>query len=158
MPHSPRFYDNRFWLLNSGMGELWTIDPERGEHEVVCQLPGYLRGLSFVGHYALIGLSQMRQRHAEEGLPVEDKFKKLLCGAALVDLRTGKQEGTFEFAEGCEELYDVQFIPKFRCPSIVNEKQPAAVRAVTAPEFAYWIQPRPEHGQHEEQAKAAGGD
>ncbi|MFN9917363.1 MAG: DUF4915 domain-containing protein, partial [Pirellulaceae bacterium] len=30
MPHSPRWYRDRLWLLNSGTGELGYIDPDRG--------------------------------------------------------------------------------------------------------------------------------
>ncbi len=32
MPHSPRLYDGRLWLLNSGTGEFGTVD--RGERRV----------------------------------------------------------------------------------------------------------------------------
>ena len=33
MPHSPRLYDGKLWLLNSGTGEFGTVDPrERRVH------------------------------------------------------------------------------------------------------------------------------
>ncbi|MGD0384448.1 MAG: TIGR03032 family protein, partial [Thermoguttaceae bacterium] len=51
MPHSPRWYDGRLWVLNSGAGELLMIDPASGRQNVVCELPGYLRGLCFIGPY-----------------------------------------------------------------------------------------------------------
>lgn len=144
MPHSPRRYDGRWWLVNSGTGELWTVDPERGQHTVVCGLPGYLRGLSFVGPYALVGLCQIRERHIFGGLPVKTKYDKLLCGVAVVDLRTGRQEAMLEFTAGCQELYDVHFLPGVCRPTILNAQKEAVRHALTAPEFSYWLRPSSE--------------
>jgi Domain of unknown function (DUF4915) len=31
MPHSPRWYDNRLWVLNSGTGHLGTVDLTSGD-------------------------------------------------------------------------------------------------------------------------------
>ena len=49
MPHSPRLHNGALWVLNSGAAELWRVDLGSFRHDVVCQLPGYLRGLCFVG-------------------------------------------------------------------------------------------------------------
>jgi uncharacterized protein (TIGR03032 family) len=144
MPHSPRYHDGKWWLLNSGAGELWVLDPERGDHAVVCALPGYLRGLCFVGHYALVGMSQVRERHIFGDLPVERRHDKLLCGIAVVDLRTGVMAGMLEFTAGCRELYDVQFLPSVRQPMILNVQNEVVRQAITAPEFSYWLRPSSE--------------
>lgn len=144
MPHSPRLHDGKWWLLNSGAGELWAIDPERGDHTVVCALPGYLRGLCFVGPYALVGMSQVRERHIFGDLPVQRRHDKLLCGIAVVDLRTGVLAGMLEFTSGCRELYDVQFLPSVRQPMILNVQNEGVRQAITAPEFSYWLRPSSE--------------
>ena len=128
MPHSPRWHDGRLWLLNSGAGELLLVDPQSGRAEVVCRLPGYLRGLCFCGPYALVGLSKIRERHIFGGLPVQQRCEKLLCGVAVVDLRDGREAGFFEFTAGCEELYDVQFLPGVRRPMILNLQKPEVHR------------------------------
>jgi uncharacterized protein (TIGR03032 family) len=145
MPHSPRWHDGRLWVLNSGAGELWVVDPGRGTHDVVCALPGYLRGLCFVGGtHAVVGLCQIREKHIFGGLPVQQRHPKLLCGVAVIDLRTGKQTGLFEFTGGCQELYDVQFLPGVRRPTILNLEREAVRQAFTAPEFSYWLRPSSE--------------
>src|SRR5690606_16220566 len=64
MPHSPRWYDNRLWVLESGRGALVTIDPETGVKTDVARVPGFARGLDFVGPIAIIGLSQLRETNA----------------------------------------------------------------------------------------------
>jgi uncharacterized protein (TIGR03032 family) len=144
MPHSPRWYDGRLWLLNSGTGELLRVDLERGRSEVVCRLPGYLRGLCFRGPYALVGLSKIRERHIFGGLPVQERCEKLLCGVAVVDLRSGREVGFFEFTAGCEELYDVAFLPGVHRPMILNLQKPEVRQAITNPESCYWLRPSSE--------------
>jgi uncharacterized protein (TIGR03032 family) len=141
MPHSPRWHDGRLWLLNSGAGELLVVDPESGRFDVVCRLPGYLRGLCFHGPYALVGLSKIRERHIFGGLPVQQRCQNLLCGVAVVDLRSGQEAGFFEFTAGCEELYDVEFLPGVRRPMILNLLRPEVHEAVTNPESCYWLRP-----------------
>ena len=80
MPHSPRLHDGSLWVLNSGAGELWRVDLDSFRHEVVCSLPGYLRGLCFVGPVALVGLSTIREKHIFGGLPVQQRCPT--CAAA----------------------------------------------------------------------------
>ena len=144
MPHSPRWHQNRLWVLNSGTGELVIVDPASGKCQSVCGLPGYLRGLCFVGPYALVGLSKIREKHIFGGLPIQQRYRELLCGLAVVDLRTGAQEGMFQFTVGCEELYDVQFLPGARRPMILNLQKPAAREAMTCPDASYWLRPSAE--------------
>ena len=141
MPHSPRWHQQRLWLLNSGAGELLAGDPQSGRFDVVCRMPGYLRGLSFVGPYALVGLSKIRERHIFGGLPVQQAYQKLLCGVAVVDIRDGRPAGFFEFTAGCEELYDLEFLPDVHRPMILNLEKPAVRQAVTGPDACYWLRP-----------------
>ncbi len=141
MPHSPRWYKNQLWVLNSGAGELLAIHPKTYESVVVAALPGYLRGLCFVEHYALLGLCQVREKHLFGNLPVQTRWPGLQCGIAIIDLRTGQKMGFFEFTSGCQELYDVQFLPGVKKPTILNQSDPATRQAFTAPEFSYWLRP-----------------
>jgi uncharacterized protein (TIGR03032 family) len=141
MPHSPRWHDGRLWTLNSGTGELLLVNLDSGRADVVCRMAGYLRGLCFCGPYALVGLSKIRERHIFGGLPIQERGEKLLCGVAVVDLRSGRQCGFFEFSAGCEELYDVQFLPGAQRPMILNRQQPAVYQAITNPDSCYWLRP-----------------
>jgi uncharacterized protein (TIGR03032 family) len=137
MPHSPRWHDGRLWLLNSGRGELCSVDPRTGKHVVVCALPAYTRGLSFVGHFALVGMSQIRQKYLYAGLPVEARHSKLISGLAVVDLRSGELAGMFEFAAGVSEVFEVAFLPGMRRPMIFNSAQEADQQAFACPDFCF---------------------
>jgi uncharacterized protein (TIGR03032 family) len=141
MPHSPRLHNGALWVLNSGAAELWRVDLNSFRHDVVCRLPGYLRGLCFVGQFALVGLSTIREKHIFGDLPLQQKSLKLRCGVAVIDALTGRQVGLFEFTEGCTELYDVRFLPNVLRPMILNAEKEAFHQALTAPEFSYWLRP-----------------
>lgn len=147
MPHSPRWRDGRLWVLNSGAGELLTIDPVSGRQDVVCGLPGYLRGLCFIGPYAVVGLSRIREKHIFGGLSVQSRWERLRCGAAVVDTRSGREAGFFEFTQGCEEIYDVQFLPGLTRPMILNLEKPETSQAMSNPESAFWLRPGNEIGE-----------
>jgi uncharacterized protein (TIGR03032 family) len=144
MPHSPCLHGGYLWLLNSGLGELLRFDPRSGRVEIVCALPGFLRGLTCVGNYALVGMCQMRERHIFSDLPIETRFPKLICGVAIVDLQAGKLVGVLEFTTGCQELYDIEFLPNILRPNILNDDRPEIKAAFTAPEFSYWLRPSKE--------------
>ena len=52
MPHSPRWFEGRLWVLESGKGTLSVADLEAGTVETVAELPGFTRGLLFAGGLA----------------------------------------------------------------------------------------------------------
>src|SRR5258705_76299 len=74
MPHSPRLYDGRLWLLNSGTGEFGTVDRASGAFTPVAFCPGYARGLAFAGRHAVIGLSRPRRNRTFEGLALDERL------------------------------------------------------------------------------------
>lgn len=136
MPHSPRWHDGRLWFLNSAAGELCVTDPGSPRYAVAALLPGFLRGLCFVGDHAVVGLCQLRASRTFGALPLEYRFPALKCGVAVVHLRTGETAAMFEFTGGCTELYDVQFLPGVARPLLLNESQMAKIHPVTAPNHA----------------------
>jgi uncharacterized protein (TIGR03032 family) len=77
MPHSPRIYRDRLWLLNSGTGELGWIEPGTGgrvaKFHPLAFCPGFLRGLAFHGDHAFVGLSKPRYQRFE-GLALDQKL------------------------------------------------------------------------------------
>lgn len=138
MPHSPRWYRDELWLLNSGQGELLLLKAP-GQAETICRLPAYLRGLAFFGDYAIVGLCKIREKHTFGGMPVEARADRLLCGVAVVDLVRRDCVGIFEFTDGVDEIYDIRVLDGIRQPNLFLWDEDAAPAAITAPEFSYWI-------------------
>ena len=112
MPHSPRWHRGRWWLCNSGQGMLCRLDPASGQVEDICALPGFTRGLWFVGDHALVGLSRFRKEHVLDPTPVAGRLRQAKSGIAVVDARRGRLVGILEFVRGGREVYDVSFLPE----------------------------------------------
>jgi len=126
MPHSPRWYQGKLWVLNSGTGEFGTVDLESGVFNSICFCPGYMRGLAFVGDYAVITLSKPRH-DSFVGLSLDEQLKKRdaqpQCGLQVIDLKTGtiahwlRVEGTL-----VTELYDSIVLNGVRQPMAIGFK------------------------------------
>lgn len=126
MPHSPRFRDGCLWLLNSGAGELGFIDLPSGRFEPVAFCPGYARGLTFIGKYAIVGLSLARDNKTFAGLPLDEALQvrdaEPRCGLAIFDLDTGDLVNWVRIEGVVRELYDVAVLPGVRRPSLIGFK------------------------------------
>jgi uncharacterized protein (TIGR03032 family) len=115
MPHSPRLHRGALWLLNSGTGFLGKVRPEGGEFEPVTFCPGYLRGLAFVGDYAVVGLSRPRHDKTFGGLALDEELARrggeARCGLQVIDLRNGDVAHWVRLEGMVSELYDVVVLP-----------------------------------------------
>lgn len=124
MPHSPRLYDGRIWVLNSGHGTLCTIDPGAGDMTVVAPCNGYARGLGFVGRYAVIGLSRPRHNAIFEGLDLDARLEARntapICGVQIVDIDSGQIVHWLRFEHTIDELYDVAVLQGVRQPEAIG--------------------------------------
>ena len=126
MPHSPRWHDGKLWLLNSGTGEFGYVDLNTGRFESLCFCPGYMRGLSFHGNFALVGLSKPRHNKTFSGLALDANLKsrnaEARCGVQVIDLRTGDVVHWLRMDGVVEELYDVVALPQVRRPMALGFK------------------------------------
>jgi hypothetical protein len=135
MPHSPRWYRDKLWLLNSGTGEFGYADIERGIFEPVAFCPGYMRGCAFSGDFAIVGLSKPRHNKTFSGLSLDDNLRaknaEPRCGLVVIDLRNGDIVHSLRIEGVVEELYDVQVLPGVRRPMAIGFKTDEIRRVVT---------------------------
>jgi uncharacterized protein (TIGR03032 family) len=122
MPHSPRVYRDKLWVLNSGAGYFGSIDLKRGVFEPLTYCPGYLRGLSFCGDYAIVGLSRPRHDKPSERLPPNPGAAEPHCGVQVIDLRRGDCIDWIRFEGQISELYDVAILPGVKRPMALGFK------------------------------------
>jgi uncharacterized protein (TIGR03032 family) len=119
MPHSPRWYGDRLWVLNSGTGQIGTIDLASGAFEARAFCPGFLRGLAFHDGHAIVGLSLPRDG-SFSGLALDDELKRRdadpWCGIQVVNLASGDIVEWIKLEGGVSELFDVAVIPGVRWP------------------------------------------
>lgn len=137
MPHSPRWHDNRLWVLESGTGSVLNVDRATGQRETVTQLPGFARGMAMVGPWAFVGLSKIRPTSAMDGVPLAARRNELKCGIAVVDLRSGQTAAFLEFQTAVEEIFDVQILPGLRFPEVMGFQKDAINHAFVIPHSSH---------------------
>jgi uncharacterized protein (TIGR03032 family) len=120
MPHSPRVYRGKIWMLNSGTGELGFVEPGGGRFQPVTFCPGFLRGLTFFDKYAIVGLSKQRQDRTFQGLALDEKLRDrrvdARCGLWVIDIERGVVAEWLQLEGVVIELYDVQVLDGVRRP------------------------------------------
>lgn len=120
MPHSPRWYRNKLWLLESGDGGFGTVDLQTGRYEAITQLPGFTRGISFYGPLAFIGLSQVRESAVFSGIPLVERLEERTCGVWVVNIETGNTVGFCRFEDAVQEIFAVEVLVGGRFPDLIN--------------------------------------
>lgn len=123
MPHSPRWRDGQLWLLESGQGAIGVVDLATGTFQTVARFPGFTRGLSFLGRFAFIGLSKVRESAVFSGIPLVEQLQQAeerICGVWVLDVVTGETLGFCRFDAGVEEVFAVEVLPGIRFPELVN--------------------------------------
>ncbi|MBM4067488.1 MAG: TIGR03032 family protein [Planctomycetes bacterium] len=135
MPHSPRWHEDRLWLLDSGHGYLGRLDIDNRTFEPLAFCPGYARGLAFAGNHAVVGVSRPRHEGTFRGLPLDDELRKrggeAKCGLLIVDLASGNVTHWL-WLEGVDELYDVAVLPGVTRPTLLGFKSDEIRYTVTA--------------------------
>jgi len=137
MPHSPRWYRDRLWLLNAGSGELGYIELETGRFVPLAFCPGFLRGLSFVGDYAIVGISQQRENRTMSDLALDDELKKrgvkARCAIQIIDLRNGNVSHELRIEGAIAELFDTAVLTGCRNPGAIGFQSDEIRRTLVLP-------------------------
>ncbi len=133
MPHSPRLYHGRLWLLESGKGTLVSFDVSSGSKTIHGEFPGYTRGLAFHKNLAFIGLSKARESQLAEGIPAGLKEKELTCGIIVFDIGANKPIGEMLFTRRIEELFDIKVLANVTRPYIVGFEDESVRRIFVTP-------------------------
>ena len=121
MPHSPRWYQERLWVLESGRGGLGWLDADSGQLRTLATLPGFTRGLDFAGPFAFIGVSQVRESATFSGIPLTRTLSERHCGVWVVDLRTGQIIAFLRFEAAVQEIFAVVVLPGICFPDVIND-------------------------------------
>lgn len=126
MPHSPRLYNGTLWVLDSGRGTLARVDPGTGAVETVTAFDSFTRGLDFVGNFAFVGLSKVRESKSFGGIPISDRVDEArrFCGVQVVDATNGRILGHLQFETGVGEVFAVQALAGVGFPAFIEDTDP----------------------------------
>lgn len=136
MPHSPRWYRDQLWVLESGRGALSTVDTQRGTTNIVAKMPGFTRGIDFVGPIAFIGLSKIREKAVFSGIPIATELTERVCGVWVVNIETGQTLAFLRFESGVEEIFAVQVLRGARYPEMLMADDPLLSTTYVLPDEA----------------------
>lgn len=146
MPHSPRWYNNQLYLLESGEGSLARVDLEAARRSpftihssllTIAQLPGFTRGLDFYGPLAFIGLSQVRDSATFSELPLIERLgEERTCGVWVVHIESGQTLGFLRFESGVQEIFAVQVLHNTRFPELLEWEDERVAHSYVLPDAA----------------------
>lgn len=144
MPHSPRLFGDRLYVLLSATGVLAAVDRASGAVTDVCAVGGFARGLARRGDYLFVGLSKIRRRSTFAGLPVSADAGR--AGIVIVHEPSGRIAGRILFEASVEEVYDVQVLPEVARPGVVGPDQHVLARAIPVADGGFWALDAPPDG------------
>lgn len=123
MPHSPRWHDGQLYVLESGRGALVRVNPGSGKREDVGRVPGFARGIDFLGPLAFIGLSQLRESNPFTDIPITDDNSDRQSGVWVLNIDNGNTVAYLKFTGGVEEIFAVQALHGAAFPEILSEQE-----------------------------------
>ena len=137
MPHSPRIYDNKLYVLLSAQEKLVCIDIDKGTSEDVAFIGGFVRGMCRLGDFLFIGTSKLRKNSsAFQDLEIANKAD--VASVTILHLPTATIMAKLTYHSSVDEIYDIQVIPEVKRPNIINTLKGDHHRAVHLPGAATW--------------------
>ncbi len=138
MPHSPRIFNNKLYVLNSAQGELLEIDRKTGTKDVIVNLGGFARGMEMIGDYLFIGVSKLRHNSkAFSDLPIA---KTSFAGIIAVHLPYKTIVGQAKYKMSVDEIYDVKILKNIRRPNIIGLNNNTGLTSLSFGNNSYWAQ------------------
>jgi len=119
MPHSPRVFGDTLYALDSGRGQIISVDAASGAKTDIAFCPGFLRGLSIHDGHAIVTVSKPRNG-TFNGLLLDGEMKardaEPWCGILVINLASGGIVEWIRLEGHISELFDVVAMPGVRCP------------------------------------------
>lgn len=137
MPHSPRFYQDSLYLLTSGSGKFLKVDSQKGTYDELANFNCFIRGLSFYGKYAFIGMSKIRESSKSfKSLDVCENSKN--AGLIVFDMENEEEVGRILYHSTIEEIYDVHVFSEHMRPAIINSNDERSKQIIYFDDQVFW--------------------
>lgn len=140
MPHSPRIFNNKLYLLLSATGEFIEVDTDKNSFSQICQFKGFVRGMAHYKDYVFIAISKLRKNSSTFAkLEIADQSKE--AKIMIVHLPSGSIQGEIKYHTSVDEIYDIQVLPNKMRPNIMSNLKSDHKLGVVLPEATYWAKP-----------------
>lgn len=143
MPHTPRIYNGKLYVLLSAAEQLICIDPQSGKYEVVAHIPGFVRGMDLIGEHLFIATSKLRKNSSTfKHLQIADKAD--VASVQVIHLPTGAKMANLTYTATIDEIYDLKILPNSKRPNIINTYTDMHHQGLVIPNSTFWAAERPE--------------
>ena len=123
MPHSPRIYNNKLYMLLSATGEVVEVDTEMRALNKISKINMFVRGMDIIDDFLFIGISkQRRPKSFFKELPIAKETD--ICGIKIIHRSTAKNIGEIIFTQGVEELYDIRLLTLVESIDFIEKSNP----------------------------------
>lgn len=137
MPHSPRIYNEKLYMVLSATGEVVCVDVNKGSYDVINNLSGFVRGMVKFEDYLFVGLSRLRKNSSTfKHLPIAEKA--INAGIKILHLPTGGFVGEIKYQSTVDEIYDIQVLPNLKRPGILNTLKDTYKLGLSLPNSSFW--------------------
>lgn len=137
MPHTPRIFDNKLYLLLSASGELVSVDLQKGSVETVIKLNAFVRGMAMHQDYLFVGLSKLRKNSSSFAqVPLSHQANE--AGIVIIHLPTAATVGKISYQTSVDEIYDVHVLPGLLRPNILNTQTDDHIKGITLSSDSFW--------------------
>lgn len=140
MPHSPRFYNDKLFFLQSATGTVNMYDPIDKKLTVIKEVGAFLRGLAIFKDYLFIGKSKLRENSSSFN-KLKIAKSKVEPGITIIHLPTRAIVGEINYKTSVDEIYDVHILENSIRPNIINPMNELNHQALSIPSSTYWAKP-----------------
>ncbi len=133
MPHSPRWHQDKLYLLESGNGAISYYNFKKKKAIEIAKVPGFTRGLDIVGDFAFIGVSKVRESATFSGLEIT-KLPKRVSGVWIVNIKTGAIVSFVEFTSGLDEVFAITVLPHKKVEMLNFDSEQSKINYMISPE------------------------
>ncbi|MFK7932990.1 MAG: TIGR03032 family protein [Saprospiraceae bacterium] len=137
MPHSPRLYNGKLYVLLSAAEKLVCIDLQTGKYDTVAHISGFVRGMDLIGEHLFIATSKLRKNSSTfKHLKIADKADR--ASVQVIHLPTGAKMGELSYTATVDEIYDVKILPNTQRPNIINTYTEQHHKGLVTPQSTFW--------------------
>ncbi|AOT08850.1 TIGR03032 family protein [Pseudoalteromonas luteoviolacea] len=124
LPHSPRCHEGWVYVCNSGEGQVLKYNPISKKVVEVCTLPGFTRGLTFLGDLMIVCTSTTKETKVSGKTTILHALQseKTRCGIWVLNKHTGEVITHLEFTENVSQLYDIAVISNSTFPEFIGNE------------------------------------
>ena len=110
MPHSPRWYNGKLWVLESGEGTIGTVDIQLANTKQSPSSPASRGDSASWGRWRSWGCRRCASRPSSAASPgrAAKGSRRTHCGVWVLNIETGQTLGFCRFEEGVQEIFAVE--------------------------------------------------